>query len=211
MKENVVLKSANPAQYGDLVIECRVIRNCEITEYLTNIPETRKFVAYKSGKILARKGNVGERVKTVLITNVDGRDYVLSEEEGTVKKRTYQSNGEEISEADYVVTNVSSTSNEEYIVPAAKIDPTSPKTTYDIVETNGGTLTCIPKYDPRVLTEVDENVIIETAWGSKAVCLKGGFIVTYDADTNDYNVLERGAFESTYVVDNPYSKVRKRS
>lgn len=43
--------------------------------------------------------------------------------------------------------------------------------------------------------------------GSKAICLKGGYIVTYNAEENDYNTLEKGAFESTYTVET--GKVKK--
>lgn len=68
-------------------------------------------------------------------------------------------------------------------------------------------ITYIPKYDPRELTQVDENVMITTAWGSKAVCLKGSYIVTYNVLENDYNTLEQGAFNSTYTIEDP--KVKK--
>lgn len=198
MKEKVVLKSANPEEYGDLVIECRVIPNDKIGEYLESIPEERKFTAYKTGKVIARRGVVGESVKTVLKTVVDGKEYILSEEEGVVKERTYtkKSNIEEyeVTEPDYVITNVDSTSNEQYITKAERVDKT-----YDFVEKTNAGFTYVPKYDPRTMTQVDENIIIITAWGSKAVCLKGGYVVTYDAATNDYNVLEKGAYESTYT------------
>ena len=42
-----------------------------------------------------------------------------------------------------------------------------------------------------------------TLWGSEAICLKGSYIVVYNASENDYNTLERGARESTYTVT-PY-------
>ena len=61
-----------------------------------------------------------------------------------------------------------------------------------------------------MLSQVDENVIIVTAWGSKALCLKGGYIVTYNAEENDYNTLEKGAFESTYTVQTGKVKKLKR-
>jgi hypothetical protein len=57
----------------------------------------------------------------------------------------------------------------------------------------------VPAYDPRVLTKLNENVIIITAWGSKAVGLKGGNIVTYSAEQNDYSVLDQEAEEYTYT------------
>lgn len=37
-----------------------------------------------------------------------------------------------------------------------------------------------------------------TAWGEQALCLKGSYIVTYNAIENDFNTLEKGALESTY-------------
>ena len=212
MREKIILKSVNPEQYGDLEIDCRVISNDQIGNYLANISDERKFVAYKTGAVLARKGIPGEIVKTILTTVVDGRTYILSEEEGVVKERTYttrdMSTGTEHSviEPDYVITNISSTSNEQYITKAERIGKT-----YDFVQSTGEGLLLLPKYDPRVLTQVDENVIIVTAWGSKAVCLKGSYIVTYDALENDYNTLEQGAFVSTYTVEKVQDKklVRK--
>jgi hypothetical protein len=211
MKEKVVLKSVHPEQYGDLVIECRVIKNSEITKYLSSRPEESKSIGYKTGRVTARKGKKGEVVKTVLTTIVDGREYILHEEEGKVKERECTLAGKTVLETDYIVTNVDSTSNEEYIVQTAKIDPSSPKATYDVVEVNEDTLVCYPKYDPRVLTQVDENVMIETLWGEMAVCLKGSYIVTYDAENNDYNVLESGAAASTYTIEAQNSKTKKRS
>lgn len=173
MKEKIVLKSLYPEQYGDLVIECKVIENDKIGEYLDNIPEDKKFTAYKSGMVLARTGIVGEKIKTVLKTTIDGKQYILSEEEGTVKERPYSKkmlvagNIEEYpaSAPDYVITNISSTSNEEYITKAQQVERT-----YELVtKTENGDI-LLPKPELRTLTEVDENVIIITAWGSKAVC-----------------------------------------
>lgn len=211
MKEKIILKSANPEQYGDIEIECRVIQNDEIGSYLESIPEERKFYAYKSAAVVAMPGVPGEKVSTVLKTVVDGKEYILSEEENYVKERTYSKvcNGktEEVTEPDYIVTNINSTSNERYIVKAERME-----TTYDLVgaSTMGGIYT--PKYDSRLLTQVLENVIIVTSWGAKAVCLKGGYIVTYNASNNDYNVIEQGAFNSTYVRDTASkSKSLKRS
>jgi len=214
MKEKIVLKSLYSEQYGDLVIECKVIENDKIGEYLDNIPEDKKFTAYKSGMVLAKTGIVGEKIKTVLKTTIDGKQYILSEEEGTVKERPYfkkmlvAGNIEEYpaSAPDYVITNISSTSNEEYITKAQQVERT-----YELVtKTENGDI-LLPKPELRTLTEVDENVIIITAWGSKAVCLKGSYIVTYDAEQNDYNVLERGAFESTYTKEDQSVKKLKRN
>ena len=63
MKEKVTLKSTHPEAYPDLVIECRVIQNDEIGAYLETIPEEKKFYAHKSGIVIARKGQVGEKIK----------------------------------------------------------------------------------------------------------------------------------------------------
>lgn len=184
MKEKIVLKSVHPEEYADLVIECKVIPNDKIGEYLDGISDENKFYAYKTGEVIARKGTVGEKVKTTLKTVVDGREYILSEEENTVKERE--------AGVDIVVTNISSTSNEEYIVKNSKF-----VTTY--YPTDEGTF--MPTYDLRLLTQVDENLIIMTSWGAPAVCLAGSYIVTYNADENDYNTIEKGAFESTYTKE----------
>lgn len=199
MKEKIILKSAHPELYGDLEIECRVIENDEIGEYLESIPEEKKFYAYKNGEVQARRGIPGEVVKTTLITIIDGREYILGEEENTVQLRTYERDGKQITEPDVVITNTSSTSNEQYVVKHQKF-----MSTYDPKE--GSIFT--PVYDSRVLTQVDENVIIVTAWGSKAICLKGGYIVTYNAEENDYNTLEKGAYDSTYTRETD-KKVKK--
>ncbi len=194
MKEKIILKSAHPELYGDLEIECRVIENDKIGKYLESIPEEKKFTAYKSGSVEARQGVVGEKVKTVLKTVIDGKKYILNEEENVVKERD--------GGVDIVVTNISSTSNEEYVVRRDKF-----LKTYEFPLENE--LGWIPVYDSRVLTEVDENVIIMTSWGAPTVCLKGSYIVTYNAEENDYNTLEKGAFESTYTKEEQKTKIKK--
>ena len=186
MTERVILKSAHPEEYGDLEIECRVIPNAEIGAYLATISEDKKHVASKKGKVSARRGTPGEVVHTVLKTIVDGREYILSEETATVGVRPDEF-GDIVS--DIVVTNISSTSNEEYVVKAINFA--------QMYYQDGPFY--VPESEPRVLTEVPENVIIITSWGAKAICLKGSFIVTYNAANNDYNTLERGAYLSTYV------------
>jgi len=200
MKEKIILKSTNPELYPDLEIECRVLQNNEIGAYLDTIPEERKFYASKHAKVRVRLGKKGELIKTVLKTTIDGREYILYEEEATVKERDYeQLTGGMTKKTDVVVTNIESTSNEEYVVRFDKF-----LNTYDIGENPNE---YYPVQDWRLLSQVDENVIIVTAWGSKALCLKGGYIVTYNAEENDYNTLEKGAFESTYTVQT--SKVKK--
>ena len=64
MKEKIILKSANPEQYGDLIIECIVIENDKIGDYLETIPESKKIVGYKTGMVIAQKGQVGEKIVT---------------------------------------------------------------------------------------------------------------------------------------------------
>ena len=206
MKEKIILKSVCPEKYGDLEIECRVIENDKIGEYLESISESQKFVAYKTGQVIARRGMLGENVKTVLKTVVDGKEYVLSEEEGTVRERTYTKDGQTITGLDFVVTNISSTSNEQYIVKEERIG-----STYDYVEQTENGILLTPKYDPRTFVQVNENIIIVTAWGSKAVCLAGSYIVTYNALENDYNTVEAAAFNSTYTIETRNVKKLKRS
>lgn len=194
MKEKIVLKSVNPQEYPDLEVECKIIENDKIGEYLKHIPEEKKFYAYKNGAVQARVGVPGEEVKTTLKTEVNGKEYILSEETNTVQQRE---NG-----VDIVVTNTSSTSNEEYVVKSDKFVKT--------YTANADGTEYIPVYDSRLLTQVDEDVIIMTAWGSKAVCLAGGYIVTYSAEDNDYNTLEKGAFNSTYVKEKQQVKDYKK-
>ena len=200
--QTVVLKSTHPDEYENLEISCRVIPNDMIGEYLSRIPEDRKFYAYKSADVEARIGYVGEEVKTELKTVVDGREYILSEENNVVKSRNYDG----VEMPDIVIKNVNSTSNEEYVVRRDKFYKT-----YDIIEIyvdNSGEQIFVskPEYDSRLLTQVDENVIIMTSWGAPAVCLAGSYIVTYNAESNDYNTSEQGAFDSTYTVEEQKTK-----
>lgn len=191
MKKKIILTSANPEEYGDLVVECRVIESEEVGEYLKTIPAERKFVAYKNAPVVVRDGVEGEVIKTVLKTIVDGKEYILNEEETTVRIQPKKDGSVEV---DKVITNINSTSNEEYVVKAQKVEDT-----YDLVgKSEEGNLVYTPSYEPREIAIVDENVIVMTAWGSEAVCLKGGGIVTYNASENDYNAIEAGALSSTY-------------
>ena len=206
-KEKIILKSANPNLYPDLEVECKVIENSEINDYLARIPNERKVVGYKTGEVLARTGIKGEEIHTTLKTVVDGKEYILSEEDAIVKERPYT---ETENALDVVIKNVSSTSNEEYVVKRSKFDSTYElaysDSTFEIDSDGEVYVRCIPTYDPRVLTQVDENIIITTAWGSHAVCLAGSYIVTYNAEENDFNVLEQGAFNSTYTIDKDKTK-----
>ena len=205
-KEKIVLKSAHPSDYPDLVIECKVIPNDKIGEYLETIPEDKKFYGYKSATVLARVGNPAEVIKTTLKTVVDGKEYILSEEENIVKERVVdEEKGTKMT--DIVVTNELSTSNEEYVVKAQKFHKTYKHIGYK-KHSNLGLY--MPVYDSRLLTQVSENVIIMTSWGAPAVCLAGSYIVTYNEEENDYNTIERGAFESTYTKeDQPVKKLKR--
>ena len=203
MKEKVILKSVHPEEYPDLVIECKIIPNDKIGKYLATIPNEKKFYAYKSKPVKARYGKIGEEISSVLKTIVDGKEYILSEEKNTVKERTVTKENEEVTYTDIVVTNYESTSNEQYIVKYEKFGKM-----YDFVEKKDGEeAKFIPKYESRLLTQVDENLIIITSWGAKVVCLAGSYIVTYNAEESDYNAVEKGAFESTYTKEEP--KTRK--
>lgn len=196
MMKEIVLKSCNPEEYPDEVVSCRVIQNGDINAYLETIPEERKVVATKTAPVEARAGEVGEVVDTVLYTERDGRLYILSEESNTVGER--EVDGQML--PDVVVTNSNSTSNERYVVKANKFGKL-----YDPSQDG----TWVPVPDARRLCQVDEDVVIITAWGSEAVCLKGSYIVVYDASQNDFNTLEQGAKTSTYSDVKPSQKVRK--
>lgn len=193
MEKKVVLKSIRPEEYGDEVVTCRVIENADINAYLATIPEERRVLATKVAPVEARRGVVGETVHTVLLTERDGRTYVLSEEDATVGEREVEG----VKVPDIVVTNVNSTSNEQYVVKANKFGNM-------YVANEDGTWT--PQPDERELVQVDEDIIIKTAWGSEAVCLKGSYIVIYNAEENDFNTLEQGAMKSTYKVSTPKQK-----
>jgi len=204
MKEKVVLKSTNPGLYPNLEIECRVLQNDEIGAYLDTIPEERKFYATKHAKVKARLGEKGEVIKTILKTKIDGKEYILHEEETTVKERDYeQLTGVMTKKTDVVVTNIESTSNEEYVVRFDKF-----LNTYDI---GANPDEYYPTEDWRLLSQVDENLIIMTAWGDPAICLKGSYIVTYNAEENDYNALEEEACRKTYKKEDTKKKTLRKN
>lgn len=210
MKQKIILKSVNPIEYPDLEVECKVIENDKIGDYLATISDENKFYAHKSSKVTACRGNVGEKVKTVLTTVIDGKEYILHEEENTVKENFIeQEDGSVVKAADIIVTNIESNSRERYIVKAKKFASSYEASCSCTSCHCGSGIKYVPVYDSRLLAKVDENVIIMTSWGEPAVCLKGSYIVTYDAESNDYNTIESGAFNSTYTVDTQ-KKLRKK-
>jgi len=216
--KKIILKSTHPEEYPDLTLECKVIPNAEIGEYIKSIPEERKFTAYKSKPVEARPGKVGEKVTSTLKTIINGREYILSEETSSVKERMYTE--KEIREdgsieektsmkPDMVITNVCSTSNEQYVTKYQKFI----ETYYPLTEEEQLSYSHIsrralfmPLCDLREFAQVSEPVIIITAWGSEAVCLPGSYIVTYSAEQSDYNTVEKGAFESTYTIESTTAK-----
>lgn len=191
---DVVLKSLHPEQYPDKVVRCKVIQNEDINEYVNGISDEEKMVATKTAPVEARLGQVGETVHTTLTTVYEGNEYILSEEDNVVGERELE-DGTIV--PDVVVTNINSTSNEQYVVKANKFSRM-------YTANEDGTFTPTP--DPRELTRVSEDVIIMTAWGAPAVCLAGSYIVTYDAANNDFNTIEQGAFNSTYEVQESLNK-----
>ena len=191
---DIVLKSLHPEQYPDKVVRCRVIQNEDINAYVNAISDEKKKVATKTAPVEARLGQVGETVHTTLTTVYEGNEYILSEEDNVVGERELEDGTKA---PDVVVTNINSTSNEQYVVKANKFSRM-----YTVNE--DGTFTPVP--DPRTLTRVSEDVIIMTAWGAPAVCLAGSYIVTYDAANNDFNTIEQGAFDSTYEVQSALGK-----
>lgn len=197
MKEKIILKSARPEEYPDLEVECKVIKNSEIGEYIRNIPEDKKFTAYKSARVKARVGEVGEQVVTKVKVTVDGKEYVLSELTSTVKEEVI---GNE-KRPGFIVKNVNSTSSEEYIVK-----PSTFARTYNLDEE---TKTYVPVYDAREFAQVDENIMLETSWGDFVYCLNGSYIVTYNALENDYNAVERDAFLKTYTLEDTQKRTKR--
>lgn len=193
MEKKVVLKSIKPEEYGDEVVTCRVIENADVNAYLATIPEEKKFRATKVAPVVARPGVVGEVIHTVLLTERNGKVYILSEEDGVVGEREIDGK----MYPDMVITNVHSTSNEQYVVRADKF-------LRMYIPNEDGTFTPVP--DERDFASVDEDVIIMTAWGSEAVCLSGSSIVTYSAEDNDFNTVEQGAEKSTYRRVKPKQK-----
>ena len=98
---------------------------------------------------------------------------------------------------DIIVTNTHSTSNEEYIVRANKFPKMYSANTDGIFT---------PAPEPRQVARLSEDVVIETSWGEMAVGLNGSYIVTYDAERQSYNTIEKGVFESTYTIQDGLNK-----
>lgn len=190
----VTLRSAHPELYPDRVVRCRVIKRDKIGEYIANIPEEDKCVGSKSQPVEARAGEVGEKVTTTLMTTYEGKEYIMSEVENEVRETEVEDGSKQ---PDIIVTNVHSTSNEQYIVRANKF---SKMYTANV----DGTFTPVP--EPRAVAKLSEDVVIETSWGDLAVGLKGSYIVTYDAKGKSYNTIEKGAFDSTYTVEDSSRK-----
>lgn len=204
-KKKIILKSAHPEQYPDLEIECKVIPREKIGEYLETIPEERKFYAHKKGVVSARVGTPGEEIVTTLLVVVDGREYIFSEEKNSVRETEVDGT----KKSDVVVTNLESNSKEQYIVRRKKFEETY--TPEEDLSKKTGMAVFAPVPESRLLAQVDENVIIITSWGAEAVCLKGSYIVTYDAETDSYNTLEQGAFKSTYVIETTQDKKKAKN
>ena len=156
MMKEIVLKSCRPEEYGDEVVTCRVIENADINAYLATIPEEKRVRATKVAPVEARRGNVGETIHTVLLTERDGKTYILSEEDATVGEREVE--GHMV--PDIVVTNVNSTSNEEYVVKSNKFGNM-------YVANEDGTWT--PPPDERELVQVDEDILENSRDGIETI------------------------------------------
>lgn len=190
-------------------IECLFIPNGEINYYIANIPEEDKSIGYKSAPVLARVGEVGELVVSRIERTFDGKAYYFNEESAVVKSRPY-GNGEM---PDMVVRNTAS-SSEEYVVKRSKFDTIYEDAGEDLIfEGRNVWVSYIPVPEERELTRVPENVMIETAWGSTALVLAGGFIVTYNAEESDFNVLDEEAYKATYtrVKEKALTKTTKKT
>lgn len=180
MQEIVILKSINPEKYPDLKIKCKVIENNEISHYIKKVPDFQKIYAKKKSPVEVRRGVQGEIIKTILKVNIKGRQYILMEEEKIVQ------------DGDMVITNVYSSSKEKYVNSKDQFIKN-----YDGLNRNpDGTCNAIPEI--LQLVEVDENLIIITNEGNRAICLKGSYIVVNNETLNDYNTLEREAKRLTY-------------
>ena len=118
MKGKVIFIGAGPGDPDLITVKGRkVIENADVNAYLATIPEERRHLATKVAPVEARRGEVGEVIHTVLLTERNGKTYIIHEEDGTVRER--EIDGQKV--ADVVVTNVHSTSNEEYVVKRMRI------------------------------------------------------------------------------------------
>jgi hypothetical protein len=103
-----------------------------------------------------------------------------------------------------IVRNLESDSTEQYVVKQSKFrqDYVPYALGTKVRQCScGSSARYVPVSESRLLTQVDENIVIMTSWGQPAICLAGSYIVTYDAESNDYNTLEQSAFNTTYTRD----------
>ena len=135
------------------------------------------FVGSKFSSITARKGYVGEKIKTIMKNG-------LTE---TVNVVTYDA---ETGEPDWVVTQES---GEQMIVTDKKFKSlyqTEPVAEGEVIKPSG-------KYRPMVF--VDENVCLKTSWGEMQYIKKGGVLVTLSSD-DIYGIQETEFFGSYTVI-----------
>ena len=136
------------------------------------------FVGSKFSSITARKGYVGEKVKTIMKNG-------LTE---TINVVTYDA---ETGEPDWVVTQES---GEQMVVTDKKF-----KSLYQMeTVAEGEVIKPSGKYRPMVF--VDENVCLKTSWGEMQYIKKGGVLVTLSPD-DIYGIQEAEFFGSYDVID----------
>ncbi|MBR3199225.1 MAG: hypothetical protein IKG27_04345 [Bacilli bacterium] len=177
-----ILKSTHPEQYPDLVVKCRVIKSDEVKDYVSSIPEEDKCTVYKSAPVMARPGIVGEEITTVLKVVYEGKEYILDESFNKVKEAEMPDGSKR---PGVVVTNISSPSQEEYVVGGDKFEKL-------YTANMDGTFSPVP--DNRLAAKLSEDVIVVKSWGS-IIGLKGSYLV-------NGNPVEAEAFENTYSIVN---------
>lgn len=172
------LYSANPDEYPNLDIQCKVVDDMET--YVMNLlaemeargqyPETAK----KTATVRAHEGQIGEEVDTRVRTYVDDKEYFLSETKNKVSV-----------EGSMIVTNPD---GEEYIVKPDKF-----AVRYQETDTPG---VYLPVAEPIKYIICPENITFKAPWGEEMVAVKGAALnITC---LQEIYAIQNAAFEKTY-------------
>ena len=198
--KKVVLKSLNPEEYPSISCTCKVIPYDMLGDYISKLRKKRIKVEKKSA-VIARKGIVGEEVKTRLLTKIAGRDYITHE------KTTI------VGEKDMVVENRLSNSKETMVMPSDEFYDTYYLNSISVDFNNDNAYSvCRPFIEEEEAIEIDEDIVIIMEDGSEMICLDGSFIVIRDEEKGEYYPMSCSDFCKTYKkAEKPVKRLLPRS
>ena len=193
--ETVTFKSADPKEYPDKEVICRVVPKEALEDYLKNIPESEKFYARRRGSLYVRYGVPGEIINTSLVTFIDGKKYIYFQKSKKI-------NSDEV----HVAKNNTSVSKETFIIDSAVL--------YIEYHTTGINIETketlhISEFKSSLVTRLPEDIIIKNEDGIFMVCPKGSYIIPVAGEGN-YDYVSQADFDATYVKEEQPKRKRKR-